>query len=155
MSVFYLDTSAMVKRYFPEAGTVWIQALADPANGHTLLLGELTLAETAAVIAAKQRASSGITLAERDGILLRFLQHCNDEYALVPISRSVVDRAVLLTQQYRLRGYDSVQLAAALLVNAQYLAAGMPGLTFMAADNDLIAAAQAEGLTVANPNNYP
>ncbi len=155
MSVFYLDTSALVKRYFPEAGTAWVQALADPANGHTVLLGELTLAETAAVIAAKQRASNGITLAERDGILQRFLQHCEVEYALVPVSRSVVDDAVLLTQRYRLRGYDSVQLAAARFVNVQYLAAGMPGLTFLAADNALLVAAQAEGLAVANPSNYP
>ncbi len=41
------------------------------------------MAETAAVIAAKQRASGGITLGERDAILQRFLQHCNDEYVLL------------------------------------------------------------------------
>ncbi len=155
MSVFYLDTSAIVKRYFPESGTAWIQALADPGSGNTLLLGELTLAETAAVIAAKQRASGGITLVERDAILQRFLQHCNDEYVLVPIERKIVDHAVLLTQQHRLRGYDAVQLAVALLADRHYLGAGMPGLTFVAADDDLVAAARAERLAAENPNNYP
>ena len=30
MSVFYLDTSVLVKRYFPEIGSVWIQSLTDP-----------------------------------------------------------------------------------------------------------------------------
>lgn len=154
MSVFYLDTSAIVKRYFPEPGTVWIQALADPGSGHTLILGELTLAETAAVIAAKQRASSGITLTQRDAILQRFLQHCNDEYVLVPVERAIVDQAVLLTQRHRLRGYDAVHLAAALTTNMYYLNAGMSGLTFVAADDDLIVAARAEGLSAENPHAY-
>jgi len=40
MSVFYLDTSAIVKRSFPETGTGWIQKLADPGSGNTLLLGD-------------------------------------------------------------------------------------------------------------------
>ncbi|WP_448541552.1 type II toxin-antitoxin system VapC family toxin [Roseiflexus sp.] len=155
MSVFYLDTSAIVKRYFPETGTGWIQKLADPGSGNTLLPGELTLAETAAVIAAKQRSSGGITLVERDAILQRFLQHCNDEYVLVPIERKIVDRAVLLAQQHRLRGYDAVRLAVALLANKYYHSARMPGLTFVAADDDLVAAARAEGLAAENPNNYP
>jgi len=48
-----------------------------------------------------------------------------------------------------------VQLATALAVNASYLAAGLPALTFVAADDDLIAAAQAEGLAAENPNNPP
>ena len=115
----------------------------------------MTLAETAAVIAAKQRSSGGITLVERDAILQRFLQHCNDEYVLVPIERKIVDRAVLLTQQHCLRGYDAVQLAVALLANKYYHSARMPGLTFVAADDDLVAAASAEGLAAENPNNYP
>lgn len=111
MSIFYCDTSAIVKRYFPEVGTAWMQALTAPVYGHTLLLGELTLAETAAVIGAKQRASDGITIIERDAILQRFLQHCNDEYGLIPTDRTTINRAVLLTQQHRLRGYDAVQLS--------------------------------------------
>jgi predicted nucleic acid-binding protein len=155
MSMFYLDTSAIVKRYFPEAGSGWVHTLADPAAGNNLLLCEATLAETAAAIAAKHRASGGITLAERDGILRRFLQHCDDEYILVPLNRAVINRAVLLTQSHRLRGYDAVQLAAALLVNAQYLAAGLPTLTFITADNDLLTAAVAEGLATDNPNAHP
>ena len=54
-----------------------------------------------------------------------------------------------LTQQHRLRAYDAVQLATAIAA-----AAVLPGLAFVAADNDLLDAAQAEGLTAENPNNY-
>lgn len=154
MSVFFLDTSALVKRYFLETGSVWVQGLTEPASGNTIILSEITLAETAAVIAAKHRASGGITLVERDEILRLFSQHCVDEYILIPASRPIIDRAVTLTQTYRLRGYDAVQLATALIVNAQYHAASLPQISFLSADNDLIVAASAEGLATDNPNHH-
>lgn len=154
MNVFFFDTSALVKRYFPEIGTVWVQIVTEPATGNTVVLSEITLAETAAVIAAKHRASGGITRVERDGILRRSSQHCIDEYTLIPASRAIVDRAVMLTQQHRLRGYDSIQLATALVVNTQYLVAGLPALVFVTADDDLRSAADVEGLATDNPNNH-
>jgi hypothetical protein len=43
----------------------------------------------------------------------------------------------------------------ALIVNEQYTAAGLSALTFVAADNDLVSAAQAEGLAADNPNLHP
>jgi hypothetical protein len=155
MTIYYIDTSAVVKRYFPEQGTLWMTALADTAAANTLLMSELTLAETAAAIAAKQRAPGGISIVERDGIINRFLQHSNDEYTLIPSQRTVIDRAVSLTQRHRLRGYDAVQLATALLIHEQYTAARLPALTFVSADSDLLNAARAEGLSTENPNEYP
>jgi hypothetical protein len=67
----------------------------------------------------------------------------------------ILDRAVYLTQNHRLRGYDAVQLATAITANQTFLGAGLIPVTFVAADTDLLAAAQAEGLTTDNPNLYP
>ncbi len=117
MSTFFFDTSAIVKRYFPETGTTWVQSLTDPFGGHIVILAEITLVEVAAASAAKYRASGGITRQERDGAVNLFLHHCATQYELIPASRSVIDRAVYLTQTYRLRGYDAVQLASALVGN--------------------------------------
>ncbi len=33
MSFFFLDTSAVVKRYIQEHGSAWVQSLTNPANG--------------------------------------------------------------------------------------------------------------------------
>ena len=77
MSVFYLDTSALVKRYFPEIGSAWIQSLTDPSAGHTLVVSTLTRVETAAALAAKHRAPGGITRAERDQAVSLLLKHFN------------------------------------------------------------------------------
>jgi uncharacterized protein len=49
-----------------------------------------------------------------------------------------------------LRGYDAVQLAAALEIHFQ-----IPSLTLLSAGVDLNAAAAAEGLSVDDPNTHP
>ena len=67
----------------------------------------------------------------------------------------VFEQAVRLTQLYRLRGYDAVQLSTALDTNTVITAAELPALTFVAADNDLLDAAEAEGLAIENPNLHP
>ncbi len=155
MTHFYLDTSAVVKRYLPEIGTTWIRGLTDPATGHIVVLGEITLVEVAAAIAAKHRASGSFSRQERDDALTLFLQHYHTEYEVTAIDRTILERAVNLTQNHRLRGYDAVQLATALLTNELLTAAGLSALTFIAADHDLVAAASAEGLDMDDPNLHP
>jgi hypothetical protein len=81
-----------------------------------------------------------------------FLSHCDTQYELLAISRSIIDRAVGLTQNHKLRGYDAVQLATALISNRVLVTAGLSHLTFVAADDDLVVAARAEGLAAENPN---
>jgi predicted nucleic acid-binding protein len=155
MSHFYLDASAVVKRYSPETGSAWVKALTDPPAGHTIVLGEITLAEVAAALAAKHRALDGITQRERDDALALFLSHCDTEYELIALNRFIIDQAVNLTQNHKLRGYDAVQLATALAANEALIAASLPGLTFVAADRDLLTAANAEGLDAEDPNCHP
>ena len=155
MSAFYLDTSALVKRYLIEVGSAWIVTLTDPSSGHTIISTEISQVEAAAAIAARQRAPGGMSLRERDEAVDLLAVHCTTEYRLVGANSVILDRAIRLTQSHRLRGYDAVHLATALIVNEQYLAASLPDLTFIAADNDLIAAAQLEGLSIDNPDLHP
>lgn len=70
------------------------------------------------------------------------------------MDRTLIDRAVELTQHHRLRAYDAMQLATALEVNALMQTHGLSTLTFVAADNDLINAATAEHLAVENALNH-
>jgi hypothetical protein len=155
VSNYYLDASAVVKRYNPETGSIWVKELTGSLAGHTIILGEIALAEVAAALAAQHRAPDGITRVERDQALALFLSHCETGYELIAISRFIIDLAVSLTQNYKLRGYDAVQLATALVANEALTAAGLSRLTFVAADHDLLTAADAEGLATDNPNRYP
>lgn len=154
MSFFYLDSSALVKRYLPEVGSTWINTLTDSNSGHTILVSALTRVEAAAAIAARQRAGT-ITIQERNTAVALLFQHYQTEYRAVLVDAIVIDRAVRLTQNYRLRGYDAVQLASALEVNTRYRAIGLAGVTFIAADSDLLTAAQHAGMAIDDPNQHP
>lgn len=155
MTSFFVDSSAVVKRYLVETGTSWVRSLCSPAAANVIMVSEITLVEVAAALAARHRAISGISRQARDTSLGLFQQHCDTEYTLVAIDRTVVDRAVELTQRHRLRGYDAVQLASALAGNATLATFGQAGLTFIASDGDLVAAANAEGLSSDNPLRHP
>jgi predicted nucleic acid-binding protein len=153
--VFYLDSSALVKRYLSETGSAWVSTLCDPEAGATIVIAEITRVEVAAALAARHRASGGLSQEERDRLFRLLVEHATNQYVLVPLAAPLIDMAMQLTQRHRLRGYDAVQLAAALDANRAALAAELPALTFVSADDDLNAAARAEGLAADNPNQHP
>jgi predicted nucleic acid-binding protein len=152
MSYCFLDTSALVKRYMQEKGSDWVIHLTDPSNENSIILADITIVEATAAIAARHRASRGISLAERDAIVALLIYHRLNEYQLVPFNHEILDLAVQLTQNHRLRGCDAVQLATALHTHRTLVAIGLDGLSFIAADNDLVAAAKAENMQAINPN---
>jgi len=151
MTTYFLDASALVKRYLHEVGSYWIIGLAVPDSAHTIIIAEITQVEVAAAIAACQRAPRGITLQQRDSAIGLLAKHIDAEYHLVGTTPSILDRAVRLTQAHRLRGYDSIQLATALVTHELLVDAGLSELVFVTADADLIAAAEREGLPSENP----
>jgi predicted nucleic acid-binding protein len=85
VSLYFLDSSALVKRYVTETGSAWIKAL---------------------------------------------------------------------VTRHPLRAYDAVQLASALRVQSELVRTRAPALTFLSADDRLVAIAQAEGLLTDNPNRH-
>lgn len=154
MSSFFLDASALVKRYLSEVGSAWILQKTHPAGGNAIAVVEITRVEVAAAIAARHRAPKGISRQERDGIVALLLNHFDREYQIIALTPGMLGQAVDLTQNHRLRGYDAIQLAAAMTTNQSLRRVGLPELTFIAADRDLLAAANQEGLQVGNPNDH-
>lgn len=50
MSNFYVDTSAIAKRYLTEIGTTWVQALTSPVAGNLIIVCELTPIEFSSIL---------------------------------------------------------------------------------------------------------
>lgn len=149
MAVYFLDTSTVVKRYIQETGTAWVQALTAPSAGHALFVVRITLAEMVAAVTRRQRGGL-IAAAAAATALADFQYDFVNQYLIVEVTAVLVDRAAALARTHGLRGYDAIQLAAALEVHAQ-----APSLTLVSADNDLNAATAAEGLLVDDPNKHP
>jgi uncharacterized protein len=73
---------------------------------------------------------------------------------VIEITSTLVTRAMAFAETYALRGYDAVQLAAAVEVHTRGDTLGLPVLTLVSADEDLNIAATAEGLAVEHPNRH-
>jgi predicted nucleic acid-binding protein len=151
---YYIDASALVKRYAREPGSTWVLQITEPSAQHTILLAEITLAEVAAALAAKQRGPGGPMPLQGERILSRFLPDCVDHFLLLPVDRLVIDHAIELTQRYRLRGYDAVQLATAIVTRETIQSHHLPSPVLVAADRDLLAAAGTEQLPTENPLDH-
>jgi len=154
MTTYYLDTSALSKRYVQETGTAWVRALISPATGHTLLTARITMVEIYSALARRKREGS-VSAADCDIAAQAFTAHSATEYEFVELDLGVVALARDLLERHPLHAYDAVQLASALVANQALQAARLTPLVFLSADNRLNAAATAEGLIVDNPNAHP
>ncbi len=153
MAAYFCDSSAIVKRYLTETGSAWLETTTDPTSGNRVYVARITFVE---VISAMTRREKGkhISAADADNARLIFEQDYLNEFRKVEISESLINEAANLAKKYALRGYDAVQLAAALETEKERLTIGLTSLTLLSADTDLNAAAVSEGLTVDNPNNH-
>ena len=154
MPSFFCDTSAIVKRYGKEIGSDFVEELAEPESGNLIILAGITHVEVAATIARRLKGRS-ITESTAADALAAFKLDLNSRYMTVDIRTEVLTAAMKIATKHALRGYDAVQLAAALYANRELFAAGLPGLIVVSSDGELNAAAIAEGLEVENPNDHP
>lgn len=152
-AVFYFDTSVLVKRYASETGSTWVITLCHPPTGNTIAAARITKAEAAAAFASKCR-SGGLSQAHYTEALCDLAHDFVHQYLLIEIDQTLIDLAVDLTKRQKLRGYDAVQLAAALTLNNMLTQTQFSPLTFVAADDGLLDAAHNEGLVTDNPNRH-
>jgi uncharacterized protein len=132
----FLDTSAFVKRYVDEPGSTMVRAL---LRRSTAAACRITFAELSAAIARAAREGA-IEARRRDAILAR-LEADFSKLVVVEVRRAMLAPVPSLVVNHALRGYDAVQLAAALAVHRTGTA-----VSFWSTDKDLVAAARAEGL---------
>lgn len=154
MGIYFLDTSAIVKRYVPEQGRAWIMSLCDPVQGHDLYIAEATLVEAVAAMCKKARIGN-IHIAVRNDAVRIFRQHCQNAYGIITVSRLTYISAGNLCLAHNLRAYDAIQLACVLQLRNDMLENGAAEPIFACSDIGLLKAANAEGLSVEDPNDYP
>ena len=112
MAVYFLDSSAVAKRYIAETGSTWIAGLMRPSAGNQLQVVRITAVEVVAAIV--RRVHSG-NLSEQAGrnAATQFRADFATLQDVVEVSAPLISRAMDLAEKHALRGYDAVQLAAA------------------------------------------
>ena len=131
-----------------------VDNLADLKSANVILIARITRVEVVAAIARRLKNGS-VTVADAQNATAAFQHDLTNNYFTVEITPVLLSVAMILATKHALRGYDAVQLAAALEANDERIANGLAPLTLVSADKELNTAAQAEGLNIENPNNYP
>lgn len=151
MTLLFVDTSALAKRYVPEVGSAWVRGWIDPSQGNIILISEVTIVELVSALARRQREG---TVSSADFIRLRndFLLHADREYLVVNLHGGVVLQASQLVAAHPLLTLDALQLACALAAGRDLGA--IP--TFVSADRNLLTVAAAHGFpTDDDPHAHP
>lgn len=150
MALFFLDSSALVKRYVNEPGSLWIQNITSFDVNNTLFAASITRVE---VLSAFARLNREVRVDQKalQNVIHLFLMDWNSQYHIVELDQQVLEVASQFVQKFPIRAYDSVQLASAIVLHSFFKETTLENFTFITADNRLLETARVAGLKVINP----
>ncbi len=154
VNFYFLDTSALLKRYIAERVSTWIKSITDAAAGNPTAIAQITWVEVLSALSRRRREGS-VPPDDFDLVLQAFREDFENQYRVIEVDEALVEKAGELVVQYPLRAYDAVQLASALRLQSAVASLREVQLVFVSADDRLLAIAQTEALVTDNPNRHP
>ncbi len=141
---YFMDSSALVKRYHQEIGTEVIDNIIE-TNYEQIFISSIALIE---IIATLRRKVKERKISKNRFIKLKsaFLYDVEKRYTLIPLDDSVLADALHIAEKRGCKSLDSLQLASAIktkLIDEKII--------FVCADKQLLKYAKNEGFEVINP----
>ena len=136
--ILYLDTSALLKKYFQETGSDEVIARWKEATG--IVTSTVAYAEALASIHRKKREDEFDN--DRFEKILHLFRHDWNSFIRVEVTDELNDWIDKMVSRYPLRGFDAIHLASALIVHDKLSAEFL----FACYDIKLLQAAQSAGL---------
>lgn len=133
----FWDSSALVPLMANEESTDTLNAIANADSA--IIVSPITPVEVDSAIWRKARATHDEVARQRS---LRRLATLRDQWRVVEDYHAIFEEARRVVARYGLRGADAIQLATAAVTRGNAI------LTFVALDEELKAAARAEGFPI-------
>jgi predicted nucleic acid-binding protein len=148
---FYLDASALAKRYLPEKGFPQINAILDTVSRNRIYVLNSGMGEMVSILVRKRNAGV-ISTAEFGQAAASFdAEIVQDEgITRASLTSRIIIASFPLIVAHSINSSDALILKSALTVARKLRRAG-DDLVLVASDQRLLRAAQAEGLTTFNP----
>ena len=153
MTLYYVDSSVLVKRHVREQGSIWVRDLLSLSSGNLIITARISLTEVYSALNRLVRENR-LLLQEYTQVQQDCAAVFATEYQSIGLSLTIENRARVLLEAYPLRAYDAVQLASALVARDEFIAQGILPMHFLSADNRLLDAARGKGMSVDNPNDH-
>jgi len=141
--IYYLDSSALVKRYAAESGSDKVTALIESDN--KIAVSWLAIPETLSAVARRAKGGS-ISADDLAAVRNQFNQDLQ-RFMIVEVAGAPVDGIETLIARHALRGADSIHLSTAIWLGK----ATRSPVIFVASDNELLNAARSERIKTFNP----
>lgn len=138
----YLDTSALIKRFAAEKGSLLVQTIV--SRSESIATAKIAYAEVYAGLTRKHR--EGHLSKNQYALACRQFESDWRAYIRVDLSDEILLLGRDLIQRHTLRGFDAIHLASALSLKVVL----GEDITFAAADGRLLNAAEAERLRTLN-----
>ena len=142
-TTYFLDTSALVKRYHVERGTARLDSVFGDPDA-TFIIAGITIAELTSAVVLKHEHGE----ISREALLQTLSKFSEDliaEFWILDVERHHIHQAQELILRHRLRTLDSLQLSLLLVTRAL-------SPIFLCSDRRLSTAAIAEGISVEDPS---
>ena len=136
--ILYMDTSALLKKYFKEPGSAEVISKWKEADG--IVISSIAYAETVASIHRKKREVNRRT--ERFRTVLNSFQKDWKSFIRVEVNDNLIEIIDKIVAEHPLRGFDAIHLASALIAYERL----SEDFLFACFDRKLIHAAHMEGL---------
>ncbi len=147
---YFLDSSAILKRYVAEQGSRYVHGLLNIPDS-VFYIAQIAAVEVASAL-TRQATTKQISQRRAQTAIAQFRSDRTNVYRVIAVTDPLIESAMQLAETHALRAYGAVQLATVLTI-AKYVTSLI--VTFVCADEVLNKVAQAEGLAIENPNQYP
>jgi len=152
MTVVYVETSALIKKYIQEVGSDVINELFEHHSAIGIFaISVLAALELKSALARIQRGGR-LTVPEMNGLLAEFRSDENLFSMVLPVDNLLMDEAGDSLNDYALRTLDAIHFASALRLKAL---AGRTNqdMVVVTSDLELVSAWDEAGLAVINPTD--
>ena len=152
MPAYFFDSSALVKFYANETGTVWVRSFTD-SEDNLIHVASLAKVETVSALTRRLRRLE-IKQAEFDDACDELEQDFASQYRVVALTEEIIEEAGEPGKETWPSRLRCLQLAAALDTSSVISQIESTQLTLVSADLELNAAATAERLATEDPNTH-
>jgi uncharacterized protein len=85
VEAYFIDSSALVKRYVQEVGTSWVRRLTHRGTANQIYVTRITAVEVTSAVARRRRGKT-LTFRQASSILSRFRKHPAGRYTVLEVS---------------------------------------------------------------------
>jgi PIN domain len=155
MATASLDSSALLKLYFPERGSAWIQTFVQTNH---IVISELAIFEAVSTI--RRRYTSGVITDVEASNIIDTINYDITGFEIVPVEASsqiqdYEDILFALPNALMVRTLDGIHLLAAVATFEAAKALTPPEpFVFVSSDAQLLRVAQAQKLPTENPEDH-